>query len=286
MSFVNALAHIANIEDHHPDLEVGYNYCRVRYTTHAIGGLSENDFICAAKIDQLPLNSLMGARSPRPLRSPHRQPGQLAIEAHRTTRQHPAADALGSLPPAPQAREPPRTPRAEERIECAHAPAHQRVMRQALLLVPAQRARGTRDLRASRRPWRWHRTAPPHRAARDSRPGPPADASGWAASPISARVRRTNRCAVARRSAMASAFTLRVVRAQDASEAVVEPAGELRGRQTHQFARQPIVGRPYDRHAAVEQRQQRQWSGAEKSLPGRVLVRPRGATVATIADWR
>jgi 4a-hydroxytetrahydrobiopterin dehydratase len=55
MSFVNALAHIANIEDHHPDLEVGYNYCRVRYTTHAIGGLSENDLICAAKIDLLPL---------------------------------------------------------------------------------------------------------------------------------------------------------------------------------------------------------------------------------------
>jgi 4a-hydroxytetrahydrobiopterin dehydratase len=55
MSFVNALAHIANIEDHHPDLEVGYNYCRVRFSTHAIKGLSENDFICAAKIDQLPL---------------------------------------------------------------------------------------------------------------------------------------------------------------------------------------------------------------------------------------
>lgn len=55
MSFVNALAHLANIEDHHPDLEVGYNYCRVRYSTHAIGGLSDNDFICAAKIDQLPL---------------------------------------------------------------------------------------------------------------------------------------------------------------------------------------------------------------------------------------
>lgn len=56
MSFVNALAHIANIEDHHPDLEVGYNHCRVRYSTHAIGGLSENDFICAAKIDRLPLS--------------------------------------------------------------------------------------------------------------------------------------------------------------------------------------------------------------------------------------
>jgi len=53
MSFVNALAHIANAEDHHPDLAVGYNYCRLRYSTHAIGGLSENDFICAAKIDRL-----------------------------------------------------------------------------------------------------------------------------------------------------------------------------------------------------------------------------------------
>ncbi len=55
MSFVNALAHIANIEDHHPDLEVGYGYCRVQFTTHAIKGLSENDFICAAKIDQIAL---------------------------------------------------------------------------------------------------------------------------------------------------------------------------------------------------------------------------------------
>ena len=55
MSFLNALAHVANIEDHHPDLEVGYNYCRVKFTTHAIKGLSENDFICAAKIDRIPL---------------------------------------------------------------------------------------------------------------------------------------------------------------------------------------------------------------------------------------
>ena len=55
MSFVNALAHLANSEDHHPDLEVGYNYCRVKFTTHAIKGLSENDFICAAKIDRIPL---------------------------------------------------------------------------------------------------------------------------------------------------------------------------------------------------------------------------------------
>ena len=55
MSFVNALAHVANIEDHHPDLQVGYNYCRALFTTHAIGGLSENDFICAAKIDRIAL---------------------------------------------------------------------------------------------------------------------------------------------------------------------------------------------------------------------------------------
>jgi len=54
MSFVNALAHLANLEDHHPDLEVGYGYCRAVFTTHAIKGLSENDFICAAKIDRIP----------------------------------------------------------------------------------------------------------------------------------------------------------------------------------------------------------------------------------------
>jgi 4a-hydroxytetrahydrobiopterin dehydratase len=50
---VNALAWISHREDHHPDLQVGYNKCRVEYATHAIGGLSENDFICAAKCDAL-----------------------------------------------------------------------------------------------------------------------------------------------------------------------------------------------------------------------------------------
>jgi 4a-hydroxytetrahydrobiopterin dehydratase len=53
MAFVNALAWISHREDHHPDLLVGYNKCRVEYSTHAIGGLSENDFICAAKADSL-----------------------------------------------------------------------------------------------------------------------------------------------------------------------------------------------------------------------------------------
>lgn len=53
MGFVNAVAWIANGEGHHPDLEVGWGHCLVRYTTHAIGGLSLNDFICAAKIDAL-----------------------------------------------------------------------------------------------------------------------------------------------------------------------------------------------------------------------------------------
>ncbi|MDH5649789.1 MAG: 4a-hydroxytetrahydrobiopterin dehydratase [Gammaproteobacteria bacterium] len=53
MAFVNALAWIAHTEDHHPDLEVGYGSCHVRYSTHAIKGLSANDFICAAKINLL-----------------------------------------------------------------------------------------------------------------------------------------------------------------------------------------------------------------------------------------
>jgi len=53
MSFVNALAHLANAEDHHPDLEVGYGYCNVRFSTHDAGGLTERDFICAAKTDAL-----------------------------------------------------------------------------------------------------------------------------------------------------------------------------------------------------------------------------------------
>jgi 4a-hydroxytetrahydrobiopterin dehydratase len=52
-AFVNATAWVSHREDHHPDLIVGYNRCEVRYWTHAIDGLSENDFICAAKIDAL-----------------------------------------------------------------------------------------------------------------------------------------------------------------------------------------------------------------------------------------
>ena len=53
MAFVNATAWISHREDHHPNLEVGYNKCRVRYSTHSVGGLSENDFICAAKLEAL-----------------------------------------------------------------------------------------------------------------------------------------------------------------------------------------------------------------------------------------
>jgi 4a-hydroxytetrahydrobiopterin dehydratase len=53
MAFVNAVAYIAHVEDHHPDLTVSYNRCGVTYSTHAVGGLSENDFICAAKVEAL-----------------------------------------------------------------------------------------------------------------------------------------------------------------------------------------------------------------------------------------
>ena len=53
VAFMNAAAWIAHREDHHPDITVGFNTCRVAYKTHAINGLSENDFICAAKLDAL-----------------------------------------------------------------------------------------------------------------------------------------------------------------------------------------------------------------------------------------
>ena len=53
MSFVNAVAWVAHRENHHPDLEVGHNRCRVRFHTHSVNGLTENDFICAAHIDAL-----------------------------------------------------------------------------------------------------------------------------------------------------------------------------------------------------------------------------------------
>jgi 4a-hydroxytetrahydrobiopterin dehydratase len=53
IAFVNALAFMANREDHHPDLSVHYDRCVVRYSTHDVGGLSENDFICAAKTEAL-----------------------------------------------------------------------------------------------------------------------------------------------------------------------------------------------------------------------------------------
>ncbi len=53
MAFVNAVAFIAQREDHHPDLEVSYGSCTVTYSTHAVNGLSENDFICAAKVNAL-----------------------------------------------------------------------------------------------------------------------------------------------------------------------------------------------------------------------------------------
>jgi 4a-hydroxytetrahydrobiopterin dehydratase len=53
MAFVNAVAFIAHRQDHHPDLEVGYNKCTVRYSSHSVGGLSEKDFAAAAAVNAL-----------------------------------------------------------------------------------------------------------------------------------------------------------------------------------------------------------------------------------------
>ena len=53
MGFVNAVAFIANTEDHHPDLSVSYNRCTVRFNTHDVKGISVSDFFCASKVDAL-----------------------------------------------------------------------------------------------------------------------------------------------------------------------------------------------------------------------------------------
>ncbi len=53
IAFVNAVAALADAEDHHPELHVTYDRCEVAFNTHSVGGISENDFICAAKVDAL-----------------------------------------------------------------------------------------------------------------------------------------------------------------------------------------------------------------------------------------
>jgi 4a-hydroxytetrahydrobiopterin dehydratase len=53
MAFVNAVAGVAHAEDHHPELQVSYSRCTVRFNTHSVGGISINDFICAAKLDAM-----------------------------------------------------------------------------------------------------------------------------------------------------------------------------------------------------------------------------------------
>ena len=61
MRFVNAMAELAEAEGHHPDFTVHYSTVDVSLWTHAIGGLSENDFIVAAKIDALPREGAAGS---------------------------------------------------------------------------------------------------------------------------------------------------------------------------------------------------------------------------------
>lgn len=53
IAFVNLVATVAHRQDHHPELSVSYNRCRVEYSTHSAGGLTDNDFICAAKLDKM-----------------------------------------------------------------------------------------------------------------------------------------------------------------------------------------------------------------------------------------
>lgn len=53
IGFINAIVYIAQQQDHHPEINFGYNSCTISFSTYSIGGLSMNDFICAARIDQL-----------------------------------------------------------------------------------------------------------------------------------------------------------------------------------------------------------------------------------------
>ncbi len=53
LAFVNALGYVAERENHHPDLELGWGRVLVRFSTHDVGGLSHNDFVCAAKTESL-----------------------------------------------------------------------------------------------------------------------------------------------------------------------------------------------------------------------------------------
>lgn len=71
IEFVNAIAWVANGQDHHPDLEITYNRCKVKFSTHTAGGLTVNDFICAAKIDALFSEERLKSPSPPPAKRPH-----------------------------------------------------------------------------------------------------------------------------------------------------------------------------------------------------------------------
>ena len=53
IGFVNAVAFIANAENHHPDLAVSFSQCTVRFNTHDVSGISVSDFFCASKVDAL-----------------------------------------------------------------------------------------------------------------------------------------------------------------------------------------------------------------------------------------
>jgi 4a-hydroxytetrahydrobiopterin dehydratase len=53
LGFINAVGFMANREDHHPDLKAGYGHCQVLWSTHDVGGLSLNDFVCAARVEAL-----------------------------------------------------------------------------------------------------------------------------------------------------------------------------------------------------------------------------------------
>ena len=53
IAFINAVAWVVHQQDHHPEISISYNNCHIEFSTHSVNGISLNDFICAAKIDQI-----------------------------------------------------------------------------------------------------------------------------------------------------------------------------------------------------------------------------------------
>lgn len=94
IEFVNAVAWVANGQDHHPDLEISYNRCKLRFSTHTAGGLTVNDFICAAKVDALFSEERLKSASAPAAKSQHPASSVAVAESSSAENQEVATDGV------------------------------------------------------------------------------------------------------------------------------------------------------------------------------------------------